>query len=137
MTPAETYVAYEALNTKIERHDYAGLDELHELKKQRDEAMRNIIPEAGRGCTEILFSDRRACTITRVFTPKKIAVRHNRYKVVDWEQGKCKVFPELEGDEMIFTKRRNGWWVEEGQPTSQYSVLLMLHYQHTYIDPHF
>ena len=137
MTAAETYKRYEDIKASIENHDYKSHDELRVLKAMMKDAIRDIIPEVGRGCTEILYSDRRACTITQVFSPRKIAVRHNRYNIVNWEQGECEVLPELEGDEMIFTKRKNGWWVEEGQPTSEHSVLLMLHYQHTYIDPHF
>lgn len=119
------------------KNAYKTGEDASALRKEMELAIREIIPEVGRGCTEILYSDRKACTITEVLSPRRIAVRHNRYRVVDWEQGECEIFPELEGAEQIFTKRKNGWWVEEGQPTSEHSVLLMLHYQHAYHDPHF
>lgn len=47
-----------------------------------------------------------------------------------------KILSELEGVPKVFTKRRNGCWVADGQAYKD-GVLLMLHYQSHYIDPHF
>lgn len=136
MTPAESYERVEKLTERI-KNAYKTGENASELRKEKEMAIREIIPEVGRRCTEVLYSDRKVCTITRVISPRKIAVRQNQYRVTDWENGKCEIFPDLQGVELIFTKRKNGWWVEECQPTSIHSVLLMLHYAEAYIDPHF
>ena len=54
----------------------------------------------------------------------------------DWYASDYDILPELEGGEMIFTKRRNGLWCMEGHSTRD-GVLLMLHYHRHYIDPSF
>lgn len=111
-----------------------------EWREERDrlqtEAIRNLVPEVGLGCTVCYYSDRRAATVTKIISPCKIEVTCNQTRCIDYYDGKYEILPELEGKEKVFTKRRNGYWVMEGQPYKD-GVLLMLHYQSHYIDPSF
>lgn len=107
-----------------------------EIDRQRDEAIRNLIPEVGLGCTVCYYSDKRAATVTRIVSPCKIEVTFNQTKCIDYYAGEYEVLPELKGCAKVFTKRSNGLWVAEGQSYKD-DVLLMLHYQSHYIDPHF
>ena len=136
MTPAETYERYESAAKALGK---GGVS-----KKEWEDALRGIIPEVGRGCTICYFSDYRAATITKVEfykngKPKAVEVAHNKTRCLDYYEGRYEILPELEermGRDR-FTLRKNGRWYEEGQETSPHSVVLMLHYQHHYIDPHY
>ena len=107
-----------------------------QIQEEKVKAIKSLVPEVGLGCTICYYSDRRAATITKVITPCKIEVRFNHTKCIDYYNGKYEILPELEGEAKVFTKRRNGYWVAEGQPFKD-GVLLMLHYQDHYIDPTF
>lgn len=107
-----------------------------EKDKERMEAIKNLIPELGLGCTICYYSDKRAATVTKIISPCKIEVTCNQTRCIDYYDGKYEILPELEGEEKVFTKRRNGYWVMEGQPYKD-GVLLMLHYQSHYIYPSF
>lgn len=105
-------------------------------KKARLQAIKNLVPEVGLGCTICYYSDKRAATVTKIISPCKIEVTFNKTKCIDYYSGDYEILPELEGAPKVFTKRRNGYWVSEGQPFKG-GVLLMLHYQNHYIDPSF
>jgi len=105
-------------------------------KKAKLEAIKNLVPEVGLGCTICYYSDKRAATVTKIITPCKIEVTFNKTKCIDYYAGEYEILPELGGAPKVFTKRRNGYWVAEGQPF-KCGVLLMLHYQNHYIDPIF
>ena len=107
-----------------------------QIEKERDHAIKNLVPYVGLGCTICYYSDRRAATVTKIISPCKIEVRFNRTKCIDYYAGEYEILPELEGGTKVFTKRRNGYWVAEGQLYKD-GVLLMLHYQNHYIDPGF
>lgn len=107
-----------------------------ERDRLRTEAIRNLVPEVGLGCTVCYYSDMRAATITKVISPCKIEATFNQTECIDYYAGDYRILPELEGDAKVFTKRRNGRWVADGQACKD-GVLLMLHYQRHYIDPHF
>lgn len=100
------------------------------------EAIKALVPEVGTPCTMILYTDRRAATVTRIISPCKIAIRLNETQCIDFYASEYEILPEVYGDEEIFTKRRNGVWVKESQPTKD-GVLLALHFQTHYIDPNF
>ena len=140
MTPAETYERFNAIDKKLLKGGMS-MEERKKTCKEWDKALHGIIPEVGRGCTICYWSDKRAATITKVEfykngKPKAVEVTHNRYKCVDYYAGDYEVLPELnESMKDRFTLRRNGRWYEEGQETSPHSVVLMLHYQMTTIDP--
>lgn len=107
-----------------------------QIEKERTHAIKNLVPYVGLGCTICYYSDKRAATVTKIISPCKIEVRFNRTKCIDYYAGEYEILPELEGGSKVFTKRRNGYWVAEGQPYKD-GVLLMLHYQNHYIDPTF
>lgn len=107
-----------------------------EKDKERMEAIKNLVPKLDLGCTVCYYSDKRAATVTQIVSPCKIEVTFNQTKCIDYYAGEYEILPELEGDAKVFTKRRNGYWVAEGQSYKD-GVLLMLHYQNHYIDPSF
>ena len=99
-------------------------------------AVDAIVPCVGLPCTICYYSDKRAATVTRIISEKKIEVTHNVVKTIDYYAGDYEVIPDLMPRTDIFTKRRNGQWVMEGQAARD-GVVLMLHYQIHYIDPSF
>ena len=110
------------------------LDWREQKDKDRNEAIKNLIPCVGLGCTICYYSDKPAATVTKVLSPCKIEVTFNQTKCIDYYAGDYEILPELEGAPQVFTKRKNGYWVAEGQKYKD-GVLLMLHYQSHYIDP--
>lgn len=116
------------------RCDYT--DWQKQKKMERDVAIKKLVPTVGLGCTICYYSDRRAATVTKVVSQSMVEVMFNRTKCLDYFAGEYEILSELEGEPKVFTKRRNGMWVAEGQ-RSKDGVLLMLHYQNHYIDPTF
>ena len=106
------------------------------LEAEWYKAIDNIVPCVGLPCTICYYSDKRAATVTRIISEKKIEVTHNVVKTIDYYAGDYEVLPDLMPRTDIFTKRRNGQWVMEGQSVRD-GVVLMLHYQRHYIDPSF
>ena len=94
-------------------------------------------PEVGMPVTLNYYSDRQAATVTEVVSPKKIRVRNNRVKCIDHYAGDYQVFPnEFEGGEQVFTKRKNGRWVLEGDGANKGLGLSLGVHDH-YVDPTF
>lgn len=125
---------------EIESRKYNGgmqyYDWREQKEKERLDAIKSLVPEVGLGCTICYYSDKRAATVTKVISPSRIEVTFNRVRCIDYYAGNYEILPELEGRPKVFTKRRNGYWVAEGQLFKD-GVLLMLHYQSHYIDPSF
>lgn len=124
-----------------DRWDWKDYAEKEAREKAAREARHNIVPWVGMGCTEILYSDRRACTVTEVHRTrkgeiKKVVVRENETVCKDWYASDYDILPELTEHEEVFTKRSNGLWVMEGQPSKD-GVLLGLGFRHHFIDPSF
>lgn len=136
MTSQESF----AILQEIENRKYPGgisfSDWTKQIQEEKIKAIKNLVPEIGLGCTICYYSDRRAVTVTKIFSPCKIEVTFNQVRCIDYYAGEYEILPELEGAPKVFTKRRNGYWVAEGQPFKD-GVLLMLHYQNHYIDPSF
>lgn len=101
-------------------------------------AIHAIVPEVGLPCTICYYSDKRAATVTRIISPCKIEVMHNEVECVDYYAGNYNVLPKINAGMGVdvFTKRRNGKWIMDGQKSKD-GVRLMLHYQRHYIDPCF
>ena len=100
--------------------------------------MFDCAPKVGMACTEILYSDKYACEITKVVSPRKICVRMKDYKVKDWQDGEGEVIDRFrKEDEEVFTLRKGGGWIAQGQPNYFGSVVLAVGYARTYIDPSF
>lgn len=104
--------------------------------RRENEAISALIPRVGLPCTMYFHSDRRAATVVEVVSPKKVAVRYNQVRCIEYYAGDYEILPELEGGEHIFTKRTNGKWILEGQHSKD-GIRLLLHYQDHYIDPHY
>lgn len=134
MTSKESFERLREIEAKLKNWD--TLEEREILEKERELAVRNLVPEVGVKCTIVYYSDYRAATVTQVLTDHKIAVRFNATNCKDYFAGNYEILPELEGGEKIFTKRRNGKWIAEGQECRD-GVRLALHYQRHYINPEY
>ena len=136
MTSQESF----AILREIENRKYPGgislTDWTRQIQEEKIKAIKGLVPEEGLGCTICYYSDRRAATVTRIISPCKIEVTFNEVRCIDYYAGDYEILPKLKGEPKVFTKRRNGYWVMEGQPYKD-GVLLMLHYQSHYIDPSF
>lgn len=100
--------------------------------------MLDATPQIGMACTELLYSDKYAHEVVEVVSEKKIRVRQKNYKVIDCYDGEAEILDDWHDDELVtFTLRKNGGWVQEGQPNEFGSVRLALGYARTYVDPSF
>jgi hypothetical protein len=95
--------------------------------------------KVGLGATMNLWSDHRAMTIVEVVSPKKIIVQENETECLDYYGGRYKVLDSIAEymGKHTFTLRKNGKWVEEGQPKKFGSVTLTVGFRRHYIDPSF
>ena len=80
-----------------------------QIEKEKEHAIKNLMPYVGLGCTICYYSDKRAATVTKIFSSCKIEVTFNRVKCIDYYAGNYEILPELEGVPKVFTKRRNGY----------------------------
>lgn len=137
LTSEESFAILEAIEKEKCPNGISSYCKWQEEQNQRRlQAIKNLVPKLGLGCTICYYSDKRAATVTKIVSPCKIEVTFNQTKCIDYYAGEYEILPELEGDAKVFTKRRNGYWVAEGQSYKD-GVLLMLHYQNHYIDPSF
>lgn len=137
-----TYAEYKAFEDKMwcedrSQRNWNTLRERDERLAELNEMYKHLMPAVGQGCTEILFSDYLAETIVKVISPNKIATRRNQVKCIDYYASNYEVLDELEGNERIFTRRRSGRWVAEGQPDKAGSVYLRIDHRSHKIDPSF
>ena len=76
------------------------------------------VPVVGMGCTELWFSDRKACTIVEVVSPKRIVVQRDIATRIDsngmCDQQEYSYQPNPEATKIIVTRRKNGRWVRMG-----------------------
>lgn len=121
-----------------EEQKNARYELIHQWRDEHEarwlKAVRAIVPEVGIPCTICYWSDKRAATVARIISPTKIEIDHNEVKCLDFYAGEYEILPKLQERTEVFTKRRNGLWVMEGQKSKD-GVKLMLHYQDHYIDP--
>ncbi len=134
--PDCTVVSFERMQHLHESKRGKSGQKREEIEVEWLKAVKSIAPCIGLPCTICYYSDKRAATVTRIISDKEIAVSHNVVKCLDYYAGDYEVLPELYEREDIFTKRKNGEWVMKGQGVRD-GVVLMLHYQRHYIDPHF
>ena len=126
------------------RTNYITLAEFNAAKEnasieQVAEMRKRLLPVVGMGATKVLWSDLRAMTITKVCTPNKIEVMHNKVKCLDFFADDYEILDEIEprmGTE-VYTRRRSGRWVQEGYPDRRGEVVLMIDHQAHSIDPTF
>lgn len=77
-------------------------------------------PEVGMGCTELMYTDRHACTIVEVVSPKTIKVQRDKAVRTDdigrTDSGQQYHYePNPEAAIQTVTLRGNGRWVLKGQ----------------------
>lgn len=117
------------------RHPWVGED-FPELVK---EVFNDVNPklEVGMGATLNLFSDRRAMTIVEVISPKEIVVMENETNCLDYYSSKYEILDSIAEymGKHTFTLRKNGMWIEKGQPKKHGSVTLSVGFRRHYIDP--
>lgn len=62
-----------AILHEIENRQWDGKNEYSDWRKQiekeRDLAIKNLVPEVGLGCTICYYSDKRAATVTKIVSP--------------------------------------------------------------------
>lgn len=66
-----------------------------EKDKERMEAIKNLVPKLGLGCTVCYYSDKRAATVTQIVSPCKIEVTFNQTKCIDYYAGEYEILPDL------------------------------------------
>ena len=74
-----------------------------QMQKARLEAIKDLVPEVGLGCTICYYSDKRAATVTKIVSPCKIEVTFNQTKCIDYYAGEYEILSELEGDAKVFS----------------------------------
>lgn len=97
-------------------------------------ASQEVIPHVGMKCTQNYYTDRRVCTIVAVHG-NSITVRDNIVKCIDYWDSKYEVTEDLTGNPKVFTKRKNGRWVRQGD--SMNGLGLTLNSSDHYVDPSF
>jgi len=102
----------------------------------QESGTQNVVPIVGMPVTLNYYTDRYAGTITQVINDKTIIIKNNKTETIDYYAGEYKVLPELQGNEQIFTKRKNGRWVRKGDNQSKGLGLSLGIHAH-YIDPNF
>lgn len=106
-----------------------------EERERREQEVRQlksaIIPYVGMKCTMVYFSDCRASEVTEVLSPRRIVVRHNRTKCLDWFGNRYEIYDDLEGGEYIFTKRVNGQWIMETHAIRDGVALSLVSHYHS------
>lgn len=128
------------IHTQVHTSEYRRTRTYEELDADEEELERlykGIIPEVGLKCTEVLYSDTYAHTITEVINPNKIKIRKNDYHIKDWVNGEGEILDELVGAEFTITRRKSGNWRAEGSPDKRGEVFYTLAYARTYRDPSF
>ena len=138
ITLAEYNAAYELVwGDDYTKRNWTTIQERNVRIEELRELYGRIMPEVGMGATVILWSVRRANTITRVITPNKIAVKQNKTRCKDFYADEDEILDELYGDEDIYTRRRSGLWVMEEQAGKYGSVIFLICQQCHSIDPSF
>lgn len=159
MKEKRTYVSwaeYKALGELIEKKSEGifqlmgdearkAWNEVNELKRKHDKMYNDLMPEVGMGCTLVLWSDRRANTITKVITPNKVAITENKTKCKDWYGDEYEILDELVKPMEVlgeptefYTRRKSGRWVKMGCPDNPWNEpYIVLGIRHHSIDPSF
>jgi hypothetical protein len=76
-------------------------------------------PEVGMGATELLYTDRHACTIVEVVNDKTIVVQADNSRRTDSNgMSECQSYeysPNPNAPKVTVTLRKNGRWVRKGE----------------------
>jgi len=91
------------------------------INRLMENGSQEYIPSIGDGATELMWSDRRAYTITKVINAKTVEVTKDDYSwggVGGREMGdnsKWVFAPNPDGPVVTLTKRKNGKWIIKGE----------------------
>lgn len=95
----------------------------------------NLVPEVGMGATVLMWTDRRAATVIEVSKSGKLitvqydsAKQQGSFGSQDW-----KLEADPNGPTRVFTKRKNGQWIQAGSPMNG-GTRLGLGYRDHYYD---
>jgi len=96
------------------------------------------VPEVGMGATILCWSDRHAATIVKVYTPKKIGIKQDKATRVDkngmTDSGQHYEYSPVDSNpEEVYTLRKNGRWVKQGE-TATGGGNLAIGYRDEYYD---
>lgn len=97
-------------------------------------------PKVGMGATINMHSDRYAVTIVEVVSPSRIVVQHDRSKLIGGsrqsESQEYEFTPNPKGEKKVFSKRKNGLWIESGHERGS-GTSLTIGVRDEYYDPGF
>ena len=82
MTSKESFDELHEIEARLK--NWETLEERDEMEKEREQAIKDLVPEVGLKCTICYYSDYRAATVTEVITARKVAVRFNATKCLDY-----------------------------------------------------
>lgn len=93
--------------------------------------------QVGDHCSMVIGSDWYASKVIAHPTPNTVLAQHVKTKCIDYYAGDYEIFDELDEHHtpVIFTKRRNGRWVDKGS-SMRHGMILSSISRH-YMDPHF
>jgi hypothetical protein len=91
-------------------------------------------PAEGMGATILKWTDREACTITKVVSDKRIEVRPDKATLVDGKMSDQQEYTYTPGDgpRIVFTLRKNGAWVRLGDSMRGGNYLMIGRRDHYY-----
>lgn len=142
-TSKESYQTLEEINSLIrcvKNNPQEPWETVEKLEKDRQEIIRNLIPEVGTKGTIIYYSDRRAVTVVEVNERgDKVGVKFNEVKCLDFFGNHYEILPELEKAERTeyFSRRKSGRWRRVGCPDKVGEIQLCIHFHVHSIDPSF
>lgn len=100
----------------------------------------STVPVVGMGATLCYVTDTHPYTIVRVIDVKTIEVVEDEYKVVkgNTHDGSAEYeYSPGKGKSEIYTLRRNGKWVRQGESSAKGCTRLLPGIRRKYYDPHF
>lgn len=128
------------IKKRLESSNPDGWDNVNALEEKRRQALLNLVPEVGTKGSIVYYSDIRAVTVVEVTNNgRRVGVKFNKTKCLDWFGNKYEILPELEDGDRVryFTKRRSGRWRAEGCPDKPDNIELCIHVHMHSIDPSF
>lgn len=140
-TSKESYQALEDINSLIrcvKNNPQEPWETVEKLEKDKQEIIRNLIPEVGTKGTIIYYSDRRAVTVVEVNEKgDKVGVQFNKTICKDWFGNEYEILPELDDYDRVqyFSKRKSGRWRAVGYPDKPGNIQLCIHFHVHSIDP--
>lgn len=134
-----TLAEYKVLEEQYHNAHITSIEEEDKWRATLKDMRKRILPEVGMGATEVLYSDLRAKTITRVISPNKIEVMENKTNCIDYFGDVYEILDEINPYMRVetYTRRKSGMWRMEGRPDKRGEVWLDITRRSHSIDPTF